>query len=527
MKKTALISNGDYRDAAGAKSWPMQEETLKAVEAAFGKLGVETFRAHPFKKEKDHGFITTQTEGCRIFAGLDPETPVALVLSCWAYSHNVASSLKLHRGPILILANFDGTWPGLVALLNLSATLERMRIPHSRIWTDKFADDPAFMKNLKKWVDTESVEYPTNHITNLKELKLSKEALALGEELGADILKNKRILGQLDPGCMGMLNAVLSPGKLAAVGTPVEFLNQSDLVAEMQLVPDETARANFEWLKKRGATFHFGTDDATELTEAQILEQMKMYTAAGILFRRYGLSAIGIPYQLGLVRCVSASDLAEAMLNNCDRPDIIYPETGEVVAKGLPIPHFNEGDIGSGLPQALMCEILVKKGMPPETTLHDVRWGDEWEGRFVWVFEISGAAPPAHFGGWEKADIHRQHQMHFPKGGGTCAGVSKPGTVTWARFYQNYEGQICLDCGTGKVVEMPADEVKRRLECTTKEWPIANVHIPGYGRDELMSSHKSNHITICYGDILQELAAVASKIGLGVNIVGDARNGLQ
>ena len=526
MRKAALISNGDFRDSVGVNCWPKQEETLRAVEKAFGELGVETFRANPFKKDRNHGFINTQAEGCGVFAGLQPDVPVVIVLSGWVWAHHVASSLELHRGPILLLANFDGTWPGLVSLLNHSATLERMNIAHSRLWTDSFTGDPGFMKNLKTWIDTGSIAYPADHVTRLEELRIPGEAVEFGGEVADDILRNKRILGQMDPGCMGMLNAVLSPDRMAAIGMPVELLSQSDLLAEMELVPDVVAGENLGWLENRGVTFHYGKDGATELVEPQVLAQMKMYTAAGVIYERYGLSAIGIPYQYGLVRCTSASDLAEGMLNNSDRPDIIYPGTGEVINRGKPIVHFNEGDLGSGIPQVLMYEILTRKGMPPETTLHDVRWGDEWEGRFVWVFEISGGAPPAHWGGWEETHVYRQPEMYFPRGGGTCSGVSKPGAITWARFYESF-GEIGLDCGTGEVVEMPGEEVRRRLERTTKEWPVAMVHIPGYGRDRLMSTHRSNHITICYGDILMELAAVASNIGIDVNIVGDARNAIE
>jgi hypothetical protein len=275
-------------------------------------------------------------------------------------------------------------------------------------------------------------------------------------------------------------------------------------------------------LKKRNVAFNWGSDEETELTERQVIEQMKMYIAAGRMYERYGLSAIGIPYQYGLVRSTSASDLAEGMLNNSDRPDITIPDTGKILNAGKPIVHFNEGDVGSAVPQVLMHDILARKGMPPETTLHDVRWGDLWEGKFVWVFEISGGAPPAHFGGWDKTSVHRQTPMYFPKGGGTCSGVSKPGVVTWARFYESF-GEIGIDLGTGKVLELPETELERRLGSTSEEWPIANVFIPGYGKDKLMSSHKSNHITICYGNILQELASTASKIGIAVNIVGDAR----
>lgn len=520
MKNIYLVSNGDFRNAVGVTCWPKQEETLKGVENAFKSIGVQTLRANPYKKDKGHGFITTQAEGCRIFADIDTEAPVVIVLSSWVWAHHVASSLKLHKGPILLLGNFDGTWPGLVSLLNHSATLERLCIPHSKVWSSTFVNDPRFMKRLREWVETGSIEYTTEHISRVEDLKLSRNAEEFSKEVATDILKNKRILGQMDPGCMGMLNAVISSDKMAQIGMPVEYLNQSDLLAEMELVTNETARRNLNWLLEKGVTFHWGPNYETGLVESQVLEQMKMYTAAGNIFRRYGLAAIGIPYQYGLVRCTSASDLPEGMLNNSDRPDIIWTETGEVINKGFPIIHFNEGDLGSAVPQVLMYEILNRKKMPPETTLHDVRWGDIWEDKFVWIFEVSGGAPPAHWGGWENTHVYRQPYMYFPKGGGTCSGVSKPGTVTWARFYESF-GKIGMDCGIGEVVKLPEGEVQRRLSLTTKEWPIANVHIPGYDRDQLMSSHKSNHITICYGDILRELIAVAKFLGLDVNAVGN------
>ena len=80
-----------------------------------------------------------------------------------------------------------------------------------------------------------------------------------------------------------------------------------------------------------------------------------------------------------------------------------------------------------------------------------------------------------------------------------------------------------MHIGSGHVVELPAAELARRREATSKEWPIANAWFPGYGRDELMSTHKSNHITICYGDILQELGATSAKLGIKTHVAGDAR----
>ncbi|MBW2122339.1 MAG: hypothetical protein JRH07_10895 [Deltaproteobacteria bacterium] len=525
-KKIYLISNGDFRDSVGEVCWPKQEETLKAVSQAFARLGRETEVLPGYDAGRKHGFLTRQYEGARVFSNIDPTAPVAVVLSSWAYAHHVAGSLQTHKGPILLVANFDGTWPGLVSLLNHAATLERLWVKHSRLWSETFTDDPVFMERLSAWCDSGVIQYDSSHLVEAQRLRLSPEAQSLGERLARDIIRNKRIMGQLDPGCMGMLNAVMNPAKLGAMGTPIELLNQSDLVAEMSLVSDEEAQNHLNWLVGKGVWFDWGTDYRDHLVHSQVLTQMKMYSAAARIYQRYGLSAIGIPYQYGLVRSVPASDLVEGMLNNSDRPDVVDPETGGVVCQGKPIVHFNEGDIGSGVPQVLMHDIYQLKGMPPETTLHDIRWGRQYEGRFVWVLEISGGAPPAHFGGWNRVKVYRQPKMYFPLGGGTCSGVSKPGKITWARFYERF-GEIGMDCGTGEVLELPEQEVRDRLEKTTAEWPIANVHIPGYGRDQCMASHMSNHITIGYGDILQELVATCLHLGIPTRVAGDVKATLQ
>lgn len=525
-KKIYLISNGDFRDSADVVGWPKQEETLKLLKTAFKKLGCETETLPKFDKKRGHGLIAKQTEGVDVFSKIPSDAPVVVVLSLWAYAHHVCGPLQTHKGPVLLLANFDGTWPGLVALLNHSATLDRLCVKHSRLWSETFISDNVFMKKLAEWVKSGAIKHDMSHLTDGAKLKVSGDAAKFGEALAKDILINKRIMGQFDPGCMGMLNAIINPAKMGAVGMPIEYLNQSDLLAEMEHVSNEEAQADLNWLVKKGCWFDWGYDMYEHLVHGQVLCQMKMYAAAARIYSRYGLSSVGIPYQYGLVRCCPASDLVEGMLNNADRPEVIDPATGKVIEKGKPIAHFNEGDMGSGVPQVLMREIYLRKKMPAETTLHDVRWGRDFDGKFTWVFLISGGAPAAHFGGWKQTKVYRQPAMYFPLGGGTCSGISKPGEITWARFYEAF-GEIGMDCGTGDVLELPADDLKDRLDRTTPVWPIANVHIPGYGRDQLMSSHMSNHITIGYGNILPELVATCQNLGIPVRVAGDARNTIK
>ncbi len=70
------------------------------------------------------------------------------------------------------------------------------------------------------------------------------------------------------------------PAKVGAIGMPIEYLNQSDLLAEMELVPDEEAQGYLNWLVAKGAWFDWGTDTFEHLVHGQVLSQMKMYAAA-------------------------------------------------------------------------------------------------------------------------------------------------------------------------------------------------------------------------------------------------------
>ena len=132
-----------------------------------------------------------------------------------------------------------------------------------------------------------------------------------------------------------------------------------------------------------------------------------------------------------------ASDLVEGTLNNQDRPPVKSRDGRRILYRGEAIPHFNEVDQCAGLDGLMTYRIHKAMGQPVENTLHDIRWGD-WDQSgtvedYVWVFLISGSAPPAHFGGWKHADGHRQPAMYFPNGGSSLRGISKPGEIVWSR----------------------------------------------------------------------------------------------
>src|SRR5215475_5469857 len=108
---------------------------------------------------------------------------------------------------------------------------------------------------------------------------------------------------------MGMYNAIIDDELLNPTGIFKERLSQSALVARMRTVSDQEAQAARAWLDAKGMKFKIGANPETELTDAQILEQMKMYIAAVRIGHEFGCDAVGIQYQQGLKDMVPASDL--------------------------------------------------------------------------------------------------------------------------------------------------------------------------------------------------------------------------
>ncbi|CAN5362137.1 L-fucose/L-arabinose isomerase family protein [soil metagenome] len=530
-----LIASGDLRLSANQKCWPEQAKMETSLGGAVESMGFELIRAHAFKDEQQHGFIASQKEGMKVFAGIDRDAPLIVAQSAWQYSHHVLAGLIAHAGPILTCANWSGTWPGLVGMLNLNGCLTKANVEYSTLWSEDFTDE-FFRDGLQKWLTTGHVKHKTSHVLKLKHVKVRSRERKLGAALAEQLRREKAILGVFDEGCMGMFNAIIPDELLHPTGVFKERLSQSALYYETTRVPDDEARDVRRWMEERGMKFVTGPDEALDLTDEQIKLQCKMYIAAVRIADDFGCHAIGIQYQQGLKDLLPASDLVEGTLNNSDRPPVKARDGSHVLFAGEPVPHFNEVDECSGLDALMTNRIHAAMGEPVETTLHDLRWGDidrsGATGEYVWVFLISGSAPPAHFiDGWAGASSERQPAMYFLLGGGTLKGVSKPGEIVWSRiFIEN--NKLKMDLGRGKVVRLPDEETNRRWQATTPQWPIMHAVTYGVSRDQMMARHKANHIQVAYAQDAQSAdramlakAAMAHAIGMNVHICGTKKGG--
>ncbi|NOY29757.1 MAG: fucose isomerase [Planctomycetes bacterium] len=533
-KTVTLLASGDLRLSANQACWQAQKDLEAALTKAIELEGYTVVRGHEYDTNKKHGFISSQRQGMDVFAQIHPEAPIVVAEAVWQYSHHVLSGLISHRGPILTVANWSGRWPGLVGMLNLNGSLTKADVKYSTLWSEDFSD-AKFCKGLKKWLETGKCSHPTRHVTRWKNIKPPVKERKLGQALASQLQTEKAIMGVFDEGCMGMFNAIIPDHLLNPTGVYKERLSQSTLYYEATQTGDQEAQAVRDWMEKRGMTFHTGPKHREHLTDKQILVQCKMYIAAVRIADDFRCDCIGIQYQQGLKDMMPASDLVEGTLNNEDRPPVKSRDGKRVLYKNEAIPHFNEVDECAGLDALMTARVHKAMGQPVENTLHNIRWGDiDRSGTvddYVWVFLISGSAPPAHFGGWKNADGHRQPAMYFPNGGSTLRGISKPGEIVWSRIFIE-SGKLKMDLGRAAVVELPQEETERRWKETTVEWPIMHAVTYGMSRDQLMARHKSNHIQVAYAEstadadrAMMAKAAMAEAMGMEVALCGTRKNG--
>ena len=534
-RRVLLVANGDLRLSANQNCWAAQNEIEESLARSVAAAGFELVRAHPYKKKEKHGFISSQKEGMQVFSGIDPTMKLIVAEAVWQYSHHLLHGLISHQGPILTVANWSGTWPGLVGMLNLNGSLTKADVPYSTLWGEDFAAR-KFTTALKKWLETGVCSHPTRHVRSLRRAKLPAAARRVGEKLAAELKRDKAIMGVFDEGCMGMFNAIIPDHLLNPTGVYKERLSQSALYYESTRVSDREARAVRSWMDRKGMQFCTGPRHKDHLTDAQILAQCKMYIAVVRIADDFGCQTIGIQYQQGLKDLMPASDLVEGTLNNRDRPPVKSRDGKRTLYAGEPLPHFNEVDECAGLDGLMTYRVHTALGQPVENTLHDLRWGD-WDQSgtvedYVWVFEISGSVPPAHLiGGWKGASSERQPNIFFPSGGGTIKGISKPGEIVWSRVFVE-AGRLKMDLGRAGVVKLPLAETERRWQATTPQWPIMHAVTYGVSRDQMMARHKSNHIQVAYAlsasaadRAMFAKASMAAALGLEVALCGTGKEG--
>jgi L-fucose isomerase-like protein len=501
-KKVALFWPGDARAKPNELALPNIEEATQQMERALRKLGREPYRVP--------GFLSKPHESIEKLGPV--HDPMVGVCVHWFYGPHTCDGVVGKDNPLLLASNFSGQWPGLVGLLNTGACLEMLGRPFARAWTDApdWTKDDAFMARLDEWCSSGAIVYGQDEIAY--HAPVTPQAAALASKVAAGFKARRALLLMLGDTSMGMINGYFGPRLLQRHGFAEHKVDQAWIVDRGRRIDDKRIDAAFQFVKDKGVTFHWGERGATDFDANATREQLRDYLVVLDLVHEFKADCLGWQYQLGLIPLRAPSDFAEGLFNSTCRPE----SNGDTIACAT------EADQGNAVPMEMLKRLLKAKGLHQAVMFHDVRWGAMHQGRFLWVLLNSGSCGAYAFNHdpdtLKGVHTYRQPALYFPTPGGTFAGESLPGQMTWARAYIK-DDALWMDIGRGEVVKLPPDVRDAWWNGTTREWPFMAADM-GISRDTLMAHYLSNHVAVAYGDVFGEMVALSQELGFKVRILG-------
>lgn len=503
-KKAAIFWPGDYRPYPNGIALSTVQQVTAQMEAALRKVGWSSYRVE--------GYLTRPHEAIERLTPI--QDPLIGIYAHWVYAPHTTDGVVGNGHPLLLASNFSGRWPGLVGLLNTGASLTSLDRAHSRIWShaEDWSHDEPFLERLDAWCRHGDIAYEGNELHEPPQPSAGARRLA---QIVADEMRRRRpLVLMLGDTSMGMINGYFGPRLLNPIGFSEHKVDQAWIIERGRAIADARIDDAVRFVIDRGVQFHHGDQDAADFTANDTREQLRDYLAVLDLVNEFKADCIGWQYQLGLIKLRPPSDFAEGLFNGTCRPE----------SNGDTIVDATEADQGNVVPMELMKRLLKLKGLHQAVFFHDIRWGGELDGRFIWVLLNSGSSGAFAFnhdpGTLRGTHSYRQPAGYFPVPGGTFTGESLPGAITWARTYIR-KGQLWTDVGRGEVVRLPPAVRDEWWTGTTRQWPLMAADL-GMGRDTLMAHYESNHIAVAYGDVLEEMVALCGLLGMRVRVMGHA-----
>jgi L-fucose isomerase-like protein len=369
------------------------------------------------------------------------------------------------------------------------------------------------MARLDEWCTTGRIAYSEREVGY--DVPADPAAAVAAARVADEIRRRRILLLMLGDTSMGMINGYFGPRLLHRHGFTEHKIDQAWIIGRGRDVAAGRIDDALRFVNDRGVTFHYGDDGAADFDEAATREQLRDYLAVLDMAREYKADCLGWQYQLGLIGLRPPSDSGRQVELN----------SPSAKSDGDTIVCSTEADQGNAVPMEMMKRLLKAKGLHQAVMFHDVRWGAEHDGRFLWVLLNSGSCGAFAFNHdpdtLRGVHSYRQPAQYFPVPGGTFAGESLAGAATWARAYIK-GGELWMDVGRGEVVKLPPRVRDAWWKGTTRQWPFMAADL-GISQETLMAHYLSNHIAVTYGDIFEEMLALSRALGFRVRVLGAKR----
>ncbi|MBL1068606.1 L-fucose/L-arabinose isomerase family protein [Streptomyces sp. 7-21] len=397
--------------------------------------------------------------------------------SVWTFPHFTMLAAEATPTPLLLVANIDPQYPGMVGMLAGGGGLDQIGRVHARAWGD--LSDPAVRD------------------------RILTEVRAAGAVQGLRGATFGRIGGRP----MGMYTAVANTDQwMKQFGVDVEEIDQWEIVRRAENADAARVAAARDWLEKHAAGVHY---DGDRLTPELLERQIRTYYAMRELIEEWRLDFSGIKGQPELTANFCTMDLAEAFLN--DPYDWEGPKETHVTA--------TEADMDG----ALTMQILKLLSGDP-VLFADVRHyhadRDIWDlcnsGQHATWYAARSDDPAENL---SRVNFYPE-VFYFPAGGASVQHLAAPGEMTFARLTRE-NGAYRMHVMRGATETYDDATNDRLMRASTFEWPHAFARLDAPA-GEFLGRFGSNHIHAVPGDYVAELRAVCRYLGIRYDGFGSA-----
>lgn len=381
-----------------------------------------------------------------------------------------AIAAKNLNKPILLAANLNPDWPGMVAMLASGGALHHLGIEHFRV-----AGDIKEKEILDKILTFSRCAKVVNRLNGMK-------------------------YGLIGGRSLGMYSATVSMQKWQEkFGIDIDHIDQLEIVRIAETIPGDQVEKAFKWLNDNIGKIEY---DGKRLTEEKLKTQIRHYEATKRIVEKNNFDFIGVKCHYEMSRNYCTQCLSAAFFNDS------YDWNGYKE----PIVFACEADSDA----ALTMQILkMLTGSP--VAFMDVRHYDpEYN---VMVFCNCGSQSTYYAGLSSNYEDNLKNVTLFPcleiysGGGAHVSFMAKPGEVTIARL-NRYKGKYRITVIPAKFVELPEEKMAE----TTKEWPHVFVKLP-FDYRIFLDKFDSNHCHAVYGDHVKELEMISKMLGIDYELM--------
>ncbi len=378
-----------------------------------------------------------------------------------------AVAAKFGSTPILLAANLNPDWPGMVSMLAAGGALNHLGINHFRV-----AGDISESAVLEKY------------------LTFAKCSMA------ANSLKGQTY-GLIGGRSLGMYSSTVSMQDwMEKFGVDIEHIDQSEILRIAETIPQDKVEEAFAWLGERVKEIKY---DGKQLTPEKLKTQIRHYEATKQIVKDNNLDFIGVKCHYEMSRHHCTQCLSAAFMNDP------YDWDGDKE----PVVFACEADSDA----ALTMQIL-KSLTGGSVIFMDIRhWDAEEE---VMVFCNCGSQSTYYAG---KSDIPEENLKNvtlypalsiYSGGGAHVNCMTKAGLATVARLCRT-KGKYRMVLFTVELVELPEEKMAE----TTKEWPHNFAKLP-FSHELFLEKFDANHCHAVYGDVTSEVEMVCKMLDVEV-----------